>query len=61
VTLADLPELIKPKELSEYLRISLAQAYNLAYTKKIQTVRIGRSPRFKKESVEKFVAKGGYS
>lgn len=55
------PKLLKVDELAEILQVSYARAAALIRASRIASVRIGRQIRVTPESVQAFIAAGGYS
>ena len=53
------PDLYTPAEAAQYLRWTLSTVYSAASRRKIPSVKIGRSLRFRRADLEKLV-KAGY-
>ena len=53
--IVDLPPLLTPKELAEFLRISQVSVYRLVDKRALSFIKIGGSLRFQREDVEEFL------
>jgi len=48
-------EFLTPRELSEYMKISMTSVYRLVDGRHINVYRIGKRLRFKKSDVDKYI------
>ena len=51
--------LLTPQQVADYLAIPLTTVYEHARTGLLPSVRIGRSVRFKQETLDRFIESGG--
>ena len=54
-------EFMTVTELAEYMRISRASVYRLVRQKQIPVSKVGRQLRFRKDTVDVWLSKGGAS
>ena len=52
----NLPEILRAKEVADYLDISIGKAYELMRTNKIKSFRVGRCLRTTKNALIDFIA-----
>lgn len=50
-----LPAILKPEELADFLRISKTSVYRLVEKREIITYTVGKSLRFKKEDINNYL------
>jgi excisionase family DNA binding protein len=54
-----MPALLRMQEVARYLAVSVRTAWRLVSLGELESVRIGRSVRVTRKSVEAFLARGG--
>lgn len=53
------PRLLTPREVAEILRCSPSMVRALSRRGELRAVHVGRLPRFRREDVEVYIARGG--